>query len=181
VVADRLGRAGVRAVVSPRTDGGFGGGPQPDERLNRPNGPSIENAHRLHRHGVPVAVVPISPVIGLWGIAGRDLLHLNMEAAFAVRGGMSNEAALRAITLDAARVLGVDDRVGSLEPGKDADLIVCSGDILHYLTQVHYTIVNGRVAYDKAQDTLYAHIRPEGKLEPVEFDDQWPRPLAWPN
>ncbi|MEW6253595.1 MAG: amidohydrolase family protein, partial [Planctomycetota bacterium] len=123
---------------------------------------------------------PPTPGITLWGVAGRDLLHLNMEAAFAVRGGLSDDDALRAITIDAARLLGVDDRVGSLEVGKDADVVVCDGDILHYMTQVRYTIVNGRVAYDKSKSTLFAHIRPEGKPAPAEFDDAWPKRLEWP-
>jgi hypothetical protein len=48
------------------------------------------------------------------------------------------------------------------------------------MTQVHYTIVNGRVAYDKSAEPLFRHIRPTGKPELAEFDDQWPRPLAWP-
>ncbi len=174
ITASGLGRAGASAVITPRTNR------PPDERLNRPNGSSIENARILRDHGVIVAVIPLQPSISLWGIAGRDLLHLNLEAAFAVRGGMSNDEALKTITIDAARVLGVDDRVGSLEVGKDADLIVCDGDLLHYMTQVHYTIVNGRVAYDKSKETLFAHIRPEGKAEVPEFDDQWPRRLAWP-
>jgi imidazolonepropionase-like amidohydrolase len=174
ITAPELGRAGVSAVVTPRTDR------YPDERFNRPTGSTIENARILRESGVRVAVVPGSTSIGFSGLAGRDLLHLNMEAAFAVRGGLSNDAALETITIDAARVLGVDDRVGSLEVGKDADLVVCSGDLLHYMTQVHYTIVNGRLVYDKSKETLFAHIRPEGTIEAVEFDDQWPRRLEWP-
>ena len=168
-----LGRAGVSAIVTPRDDH------YPNEDLNRPTGSSIENARILHEHGVPVAVVPASVGIGFSGLAGRDLLHLNMEAAFAVRGGMSNDEALDTITIDAARILQVDDRVGSLEVGKDADMVVCDGDLLHYMTQVHYTIVNGRVAYDKSKESLFAHIRPDGKPVATEFDDQWPRPLEW--
>jgi imidazolonepropionase-like amidohydrolase len=174
IVAPTLGRAGVRAIVTPRAS------EPPDDRSNRPSGASIENARILNEHGVTVAVVPPIPAITLWGLAGRDLLHLNMEAAFAVRGGLSNDDALRAITIDAARVLGVDERVGSLEVGKDADLVVCDGDLLHYMTQVRYTIVNGRVAYDKTKDTLFAHIRPTGQPAVPQFDDQWPRRLEWP-
>ncbi len=173
-VASHLGRAGLGAVIRVRDE------QPPDERFNRPTGATIENARRLVEHGVTVAVIPPTPSITLWGLAGRDLLHLNMEAAFAVRGGLSNEAALRTITIDAARVLGVDDRVGSLEVGKDADIIVCDGDLLHYMTQVHVTIVNGRVVYDKSKDTLFAHIRPDGRREVPQFDDQWPRRLQWP-
>ena len=173
-VAPLLGRAGVRAVITPRDDR------YPDEHFNRPTGSSIENARILRDAGVTLAIVPQTPTITLWGVAGRDLLQLNLEAAFAVRGGLSGEDALRAITIDAARVLGVDDRVGSLEVGKDADIIVCDGDLLHYMTLVRYTIVNGRVAYDKSKETLYAHIRPTGQREVPDFDDQWPRRLQWP-
>ena len=179
-VAPELGRAGVSTIITPCPDAAFGTEILPDERLNRPNGPTIENARILREHGVTVAVVPPTASITLWGLAGQDLLHLNMAAAFAVRGGLSNDEALETITIDAARVLGVDDRVGSLEVGKDADLIVCDGDLLHYMTQVHYTIVNGRVVYDKTKETLFAHIRPTGEPKVVEFDDQWPRRLEWP-
>ncbi|RMF83824.1 MAG: hypothetical protein D6744_04005, partial [Planctomycetota bacterium] len=172
-VADRLGRAGIDAIVTPRAT------VPPDERTARPTGSTIENAAKLREHGVTVAVVPGSTGIALWGLAGRDLFHLNMEAAFAVRGGMSNDDAIRAITIDAARILGVDDQVGSLEVGKDADMLVCDGDLLHFMTQVHYTIVNGVVAYDKSNESLFAHIRPEGEPAPVQFDDIWPRRLEW--
>ena len=173
-VAPLLGRTGVRAVITPRETR------YPDERVNRPTGSSIENARILRDAGVTLAVVPETPSVTLWGLAGRDLLQLNLEAAFAVRGGLSNEDALRTITIDAARVLGVDSRVGSLEVGKDADLVVCDGDLLHYMTLVRYTIVNGRVVYDKSKESLYAHIRPTGQREVPDFDDQWPRRLEWP-
>lgn len=170
-----LGRAGAGAVVTPRTR------VDPDERLMRDSGSTIENAAILHEHGATVAIVPAQTTVSTGGLAGRDLLQLNLEAAFAVRGGLSDDAALRAITIDAARVLGIDDRVGSLEVGKDADLIVADGDILSYLTHVRYAIVNGRVAYDMAQDPYYGHIRRTGPDGVPQFDDNWPRRLAWPD
>lgn len=173
IVADELGRAGVDVILTPRDNA------EPDLDANRPTGSTIENAAILHNAGVRVAIVPSQTGLSMGGLAGRDLLHLNMEAAFAVRGGLSNDDALRAITIDAARILGVGSRVGSIEVGKDADLIVCDGDILHYMTQVHYTIVNGRLTYEKSKDTLLGHIRPEGKIENATFDDVWPRPLEW--
>src|SRR5262249_22947809 len=173
IVASALGRAGCSVVMTPRTT------VPPDERMNHPNGSTIENARLLHDAGVTLAIIPASFTVSIGGLAGRDLQHLNMEAAFAVRGGLSNEDALRAITIDAARILGIDSRVGSLEVGKDADLLVADGDILHYMTQVHYTVVNGRLAYAKSRDSLFAHIRPEGKPEIPQFDDQWPRRLEW--
>jgi imidazolonepropionase-like amidohydrolase len=176
LVAPQLARAGVSVVLAPRTI------VAPDERYNRPTGSSIENAHILRDHGITVAIAPrkATTLAFIQGVAGQDLLHLNLAAAFAVRGGMRDEDALKTITIDAARVLGIDDRVGSLEVGKDADLLVCDGDLLHYMTLVNHTIVNGRVVYDKAADSLFAHIRPKGKPEAAQFDDQWPRRLAWP-
>jgi imidazolonepropionase-like amidohydrolase len=174
IVPTALARAGASAIITPRD------WIDPDERLVRRSGTSVETGAILYKHGVPVAVIPGINSVTTWGVAGRDLLHLNMEAAFAVRGGMTNDQALRSVTLDAARVLGLSDRIGSLEEGKDADMVVADGDILSYMTQVHHTIVNGRVAYDKAKDVLYSHIRPEGKAVPVEFDDLWPRRLEWP-
>ncbi len=177
-LAEELGRADASAIITPRAT-------EPGQlaRLRelslRPRGATIENAAILNRHGVTVAVIPGINQIQTWGVAGRDLTHLNMEAAFAVRGGMSTNEAVRTITIDAARVLGIDDRVGSLEIGKDADFIVCDGDVLHYMTMVHYTVVNGRTVYDKKASTLFAHIRPEGQPELPEFDDQWPRRLEW--
>lgn len=171
-VASRLARAGVSAIITPRKR------QLPDERSNRPNGSSIENASILHDHGVPIAIVPGITSITTWGVAGRDLLHLNMEAAFAVRGGLSNAAALRAITIDAARILGIDHRVGSIEVGKDADLIVTDGDVMHYMTLVRHAIVNGRIVYDKQKESLYDHIRPDGDTDAPPPDDYWPRRLG---
>ena len=171
-VASQMAGVDLSTIITPRED------VPADERLNRPNGSSIENAAILHRHGVRLAIVPGTAAITTWGLAGRDLLHLNMEAAFAVRGGLSEDAALRAITIDAARVLGIDHRVGSIEIGKDADFAIVDGDPLHYMTHARWTIVNGRVAYDKAKDTLFNHIRPEGDQDAPPPDDYWPRRLG---
>ncbi len=171
-VASRMARAGLSAVVTPRRR-------QPeDQKLNRPTGSSIENAATLYRAGVPIAVVPGTTAITTWGLAGRDLMHLNMEAAFAVRGGLSDEEAIRTITIDAAKLLGIDHRVGSIEVGKDADLIVTDGDLLHYMTHVRWTVVNGRLAYDKKKESLFDHIRPDGDLDAPPPDDYWPRSLG---
>jgi hypothetical protein len=146
-----------------------------DDRLMRPTGWKIELARILYDSGVHFAVIPSSPVISLGGITGRDLLMMPMEAAFAVRGGLPEQAALESITIGAARILGVDDRVGSIEIGKDADLIVCDGDLLHYKTMVQWAVVNGKVAYDKEKESLFAHIRPRGKEGTEAKPEFWPR------
>lgn len=153
-VASRLGRSGARMVLTARDKDWA------DDTLNRPSGWSIENARILYEHGVEFAILPESPGVSTGGIIGRDLMTLPLEAAFAIRGGLSQEAALRSLTLDAAKILGVEDRLGSLEPGKDADLIVCDGDLFHYRTFVQWTVVNGKVVYDKAKAPYFAHVRP---------------------
>ena len=68
--------------------------------------------------------------------------------AFGVRAGMSREAALESVTLAGARMLGMEDRIGSLEPGKDADFIVLSGDPLSVYTKVEQTWVEGQKVFD---------------------------------
>ena len=158
IVAEELGRAGAFAIVTPRSRS------DRSEELSRESGSSIENAAILHAAGVQVAVVPANTSVDLGGISGRDLLHLPIEAGFAVRGGLSDKAALESITIVPARLLGVDHRVGSLEIGKDADMLLCDGDIMHYQTFVQYAIVNGEQVYDKEEEIFYAHIRPRGEV-----------------
>lgn len=172
VVPQALAQAGASVILTPRTRA------DRDERTNRPNGSSIENAAILNRHGVPLAIVPASPGISFGGLGGRDLLHLRLEAAFGVRGGLSEDAAIRAVTLDAARIFGIDHRVGSIEVGKDADFVICDGDLLHYMTHARWTIVNGRIMYDKQQESLFDHIRPDGNLDAPPPNDHWPRRLG---
>jgi imidazolonepropionase-like amidohydrolase len=111
---------------------------------------SPENAAILEKAGVKVAIHTddfINP--------SRFLLR---EAALAVRGGMSRQGALRAVTLDAAEMLDLGDRVGSLEPGKDADLVVLSGDPFSVETRVLATWIEGQKVFDRAdpRDLRYA-------------------------
>ena len=152
--AGRLGRVGAQLVITPRAKGWA------DQTLNAPSGWSIENAKILWEHGVPFSILPQERWITTGGLAGRDMLTLPMEAAFAIRGGLPQGAALRALTLDAAKILGVEDRVGSIEAGKDADLIICDGDLFHYRTFVQWSVVNGKIVYDKEAAPYFAHIRP---------------------
>ncbi|MGK7390056.1 MAG: amidohydrolase family protein [Candidatus Cyclobacteriaceae bacterium M2_1C_046] len=72
------------------------------------------------------------------------------SAAFGVRAGMSREKALEAVTLANARMMDVQDRVGSLEKGKDADFIILSGDPLSVYTHVEQTWVEGEKVFDRS-------------------------------
>ena len=56
---------------------------------------------------------------------------------------------LRAATLDAAKILGIADRVGSLEPGKDADVVLFDGDPFEYTSHVEAVLVNGQLSYQR--------------------------------
>jgi imidazolonepropionase-like amidohydrolase len=127
-------------------------------------GSNMAAAAILAAAGVPVAItVPNNRYggsgVGTGGILGQDLNTPFVDVAYAVRGGMDDRKALRTITLDAARMLGVDDRIGSLEPGKDADILILDGDPLHYATFVEVALVNGKVVYEKAEDPPFRHIK----------------------
>jgi imidazolonepropionase-like amidohydrolase len=73
--------------------------------------------------------------------------YLAINAALAVREGMAEEDALKAITIHPAEIIGVDNRVGSLEVGKDADIVVFSGHPFDYRSVTELVLVNGQVAY----------------------------------
>ena len=81
------------------------------------------------------------------GHPSRPVHLLALEASLAVRAGLDEGIALRAITLNAAAALGLDDRLGSIEPGKDADLAIFDGDPLLPTSRVTHTLIGGRVAY----------------------------------
>ena len=161
-VADELGRAGASAIITARDRR------TKNEQLVREGGSSIENAAILHSSGVSVTIIPGSAGISLGGIVGRDLMALPVEAGFAVRGGLPESAAFAGITIEPARELGVDHRIGTLELGKDADMIITDGDVMHYQTFVQWAVVDGKVVYDKQAELYFAHIRPrpEATLAP---------------
>ncbi len=75
--------------------------------------------------------------------------YLTINAALAMREGMSEEEALKAITINPAEIIGVADRVGSLEVGKDADLVVFSGHPFDYRSVAELVLVDGQVAHKR--------------------------------
>ena len=157
-LTEDVAAAGAVCVMEPRTRR------WPEAGSEWTAGSNIEGCAMLEKAGAKFCVLPpggfgqIGWAISLGGIAGRDLLTYSFEGAFAVRGGASEDAALRAITLTAAETLGVEDRVGSLTPGKDADIVVWQGDPLDYRMNVETTIVSGRVLYERSKSKLFAHL-----------------------
>jgi hypothetical protein len=130
----------------------------PNEFVSRPTGSSPQTAAILARAGIVLALVPPSPVFSADWI-GSDLQTLPFSAAYAVRGGLPEDAALEAITLGPAQVLGVADRIGSLQAGKDADLLIMDGHPLDIHTFVETTIINGKVCYEKDKSTFFSHVK----------------------
>src|SRR5262249_40873923 len=155
---DEIARTGSMVILSPRDR--VPAEPADPDRT----GSNLASAAILAEAGVPVAVTCPQGGYGggagvtTGGIMGQDLNTPHIDAAFAVRGGMDNRKALRTLTLDAARILGVERRIGSLEPGKDADILILDGDPLHYRTFVQTAIVNGKVVYEKDKEPFYSHI-----------------------
>lgn len=78
--------------------------------------------------------------------------YLWYQAALAVKNGLPRDKALAGLTFDPARMLGIDEYVGSLEIGKDGDLLILSGDPLDVNTWVETTVINGRVVYERSKD-----------------------------
>lgn len=73
--------------------------------------------------------------------------HLALHAAAAVKYGMNEEEALKSITINPAEIIGVDDRVGSLEAGKDADFVIHTGHPFSYTTRTEMVFINGERIY----------------------------------
>jgi hypothetical protein len=158
-VGSEIARRGVRVIDVPRKLS------FPDPRKGDPGGSTVSSSARLRERGVRFAILPpgrgrrgAGTGISLGGVVGRDLFTLTFDAARAVSGGLSEAAALEAITIDAAEILGIDDRVGSIDPGKDADLILMSGDPLDYRTWTLKAWVDGRLVYEKEKSRLLSHI-----------------------
>ncbi len=115
----------------------------------------FRNAAELHKNGVSFAIA-----FGGGGPTSSNERNLPYEAAKAVAFGLPKEEALKAITLYPARILGIDDRVGSLEVGKQATLFVTDGDPLDIRTNVLRAFINGR-----AVDLSSRHTQLRDKYE----------------
>jgi imidazolonepropionase-like amidohydrolase len=135
-MADVLKKAEVPVVVHPTMQR-----PGVMETYNS----SLGNAAALAEHKIPLAIGS-----GFEGYVPKTRV-VRFEAAMAMVHGLGFDGALRAITLDAARILGIEDRFGSLEAGKAADLVLYDGDAFEHSTHVTHTLIGGRVVYDRGE------------------------------
>lgn len=103
---------------------------------------SMEDAAKIKAAGIPVALQS-----GYEGYVPKTRVVL-YEAAMAAQNGLSQRDALALITIDAAKILGLDNRIGSLAVGKDADIAMYDGDPFEWVTHCTGTIINGQVVSD---------------------------------
>lgn len=97
------------------------------------------NAGILYKNGVTVSICTDHPEI--------PVQYLPSSAAFCAKAGLPREEALKALTVNPAKILGMENRIGSIAVGLDADLVLFSGDPLEIMTEVKYTLINGKVVY----------------------------------
>ncbi|MCC9176392.1 amidohydrolase [Arthrobacter sp. zg-Y750] len=102
-------------------------------------GRSMANPGKLAAAGVEISIITDHPVV--------PVNFLIYQAALAVKEGLERKEALRSVTINPARVLGLADRLGSLEPGKDADLVLWSGDPLDVMQRAMRVWIGGREVY----------------------------------
>ena len=154
MVAADIAAAGVPVILDPLSDR-----PESFQVL----GSTLENAARLNAAGVTVS---------LEGTGGAHRVReLRYNAGNAVAYGMPYQAALAAVTINTARIFGVADRVGSLEPGKDADLVIWTGDPFEPLSQPKAVFIAG-----KAQPMTSRQIELRDRYK----DLSGPYPVAYP-
>ncbi|MPZ17761.1 MAG: amidohydrolase family protein [Luteitalea sp.] len=135
LVTDAIKAAGVPVILHPtmaRASGDL-------ENL------SMETAATLRKASIPLALQA-----GYEGYVPKTRVVL-FEAAVASANGLTREESLAAVTIDAARILGIDKRLGSLEAGKDADLVLFDGDPLEYTSHVVGVLIDGQVVSSEPQ------------------------------
>lgn len=131
VIADEIAEEGLCAFVGPTL-----GGKSKIELQSK----SFETPAKLHAAGVPISIITDAPVI--------PLQYLPMCAGLAANAGLDMEEAWKAITINPAVQTGIGDRVGSLEAGKDGDVVIWTADPLTTVGgEAYITIVDGKVVY----------------------------------
>ena len=132
IIAEELAEDEPAVVVGPL----FGDRGKPELRNHDISTPAV-----LHKNGIRFAICTDHPE--------TPIQYLPLTAALAVRGGLDRDVALRAITIEAARIIGVDSRLGSVEVGKDADFSLFRGDPLDLTITPEMVFVGGKTAYQR--------------------------------
>jgi imidazolonepropionase-like amidohydrolase len=142
LLADKIAAAGIPVVIGPLMTSR-----SKAELRNR----SLANPGRLAAAGVEISITTDHPVVPI-----HFLIH---QATLSVKEGLDPVTALRAVTINPARVIGVDDRLGSLTVGKDADVVIWSGDPLDVMSRAEVAYQQGREIYRydyTAHEGIYA-------------------------
>jgi len=132
LITDSLKEAGFPTIIGPTL--GFKSKPEVKNK-------TFETAGELVKAGIVTCITTDHPVI--------PLQHLNVCAALCVQAGMDEEEALKAITIYAAKVLGLDGRIGSIKEGKDADIVIWDRNPIEATARAMYTIIDGKVVYER--------------------------------
>ena len=130
LLADQIAAASIPVIIGPLFTSR-----SKVELRNR----SLANPGRLAAAGVKIAITTDHPVVPI-----HFLIH---QATLAVKEGLDPVTALEAVTINPARILGVDSRIGSLAAGKDADLVIWSGDPLDVMSRAERAYLDGREIY----------------------------------
>jgi imidazolonepropionase-like amidohydrolase len=130
LIADLLARKGIPVIIGPLIVGRS----KVEVRERTLRNPGI-----LARAGVEIALTTDHPVVPI-----DFLVH---QATFAVKEGLDTDTAIRSITINPARMMGLSDRVGALKPGLDADVVLWSGDPLDVMSRAVRVFVNGKPVY----------------------------------
>ena len=143
-VADKIRQSGIPVII----DSLYTGPSEPEDGYDAP----YRNVVELAKAGVLISFSS-----GDSPAQGKDLPY---HAAKAVAFGLPHDEAIKALTINPAKILGLADRLGSIEAGKDADLLIASGDPLDMKTEVRQLVINGR-AIDMSNwwETLYDKFR----------------------
>jgi len=134
LVADILKESGYNIIVGPILT---------DRSKIELKNQTVKSPGILSKAGIDVAIMTDHPCV--------PIQHLMLCASLAVREGMAPEDALKAITINAAKCVKLDNRIGSLEIGKDADMVLYTGDPLDYSSKVKMTFINGQKVYENQE------------------------------
>ena len=104
----------------------------------------LKRAGRMANSGVKLAFASLAPK--------TDLCDLRTSAILAAKYGLDKETALKSLTINAAEILGVADRLGSISEGKDADLVILNGDPLQLTSSIEMVMINGNIVYQRQEE-----------------------------